>query len=101
MRATISCFVASVLVCFDGSSGVATKQRIRHYRGGEAGAFFDKSFFWVKPSLDRTAEIIVAMLRQRLHMRNEQFNYPVSEDRIRAIERGDVEPLEFDLASEG
>ncbi len=32
---------------------------IINYRGGEAGAFFDKSFFWVKPSLDRTSEIIV------------------------------------------
>ncbi len=32
---------------------------IINYRGGEAGAFFDKSFFWVKPSLDRTTEIIV------------------------------------------
>ncbi len=32
---------------------------IINYRGGEAGAFFDRSFFWVKPSLDRTTEIIV------------------------------------------
>ena len=32
---------------------------IINYRGGEAGAFFDKAFFWVKPSLDRTTEIIV------------------------------------------
>lgn len=32
---------------------------IINYRGGEAEAFFDKSFFWVKPSLDRTTEIIV------------------------------------------
>lgn len=32
---------------------------IINYRGGEAGAFFNKSFFWVKPSLDCTTEIIV------------------------------------------
>lgn len=32
---------------------------IINYRGGEAQAFFDKAFFWVKPSLDRTTKIIV------------------------------------------
>lgn len=30
-----------------------------NYRGGEAEAFFAKSFAWVKPSLDRADEIIV------------------------------------------
>lgn len=32
---------------------------IINYRGGEADAFFDKAFFWIKPSLDRATEIIV------------------------------------------
>ncbi len=32
---------------------------IVNYRGGEAGAFFRKSWFWVKPSLDITDTIIV------------------------------------------
>ena len=36
------------------------------------------------------------ILRQRIHMRNEQFSYPLSENRIRAIEAGDIKPLEFD-----
>lgn len=32
---------------------------IVNYRGGEAETFFQKSFFWVKPSLSRTKAIIV------------------------------------------
>ncbi len=32
---------------------------IVNYRGGEAGTFFERSFFWVKPSLSRTKAIIV------------------------------------------
>ena len=36
------------------------------------------------------------ILRQRLHMRNEQFSYPLSEERIRAIDAGEIEPMEFD-----
>ncbi|SCY24568.1 glycosyltransferase family 4 protein [Nitrosospira sp. Nsp13] len=32
---------------------------IVNYRGGEADAFFDKSFAWIKPSLRRTDAIIV------------------------------------------
>jgi hypothetical protein len=36
------------------------------------------------------------ILLQRIHMRNEQFSYPLSEDRIRAIDAGEIEPMEFD-----
>jgi glycosyltransferase involved in cell wall biosynthesis len=35
------------------------KPIIINYRGGEADAFFDKDFFWVRPSLYRTNAIIV------------------------------------------
>lgn len=35
------------------------KPVIVNYRGGEADAFFDKAFSWVKPSLHRTDAIIV------------------------------------------
>jgi L-malate glycosyltransferase len=35
------------------------KPVIINYRGGEAAAFFQKSFFWVKPSLNKTDAIIV------------------------------------------
>ncbi len=29
-------------------------------------------------------------------MRNAQFGFPLSEERVQAIYRGDIEPLEFD-----
>ena len=35
------------------------KPVIINYRGGEADAFFDKDFFWVRPSLYRTNAIVV------------------------------------------
>ena len=42
------------------------------------------------------ADMTRAILVQRLHMRNEQFSYPLSAERIRAIQAGDIEPLAFD-----
>ncbi len=36
------------------------------------------------------------ILRQRILMRNEQFSFPLSEARVRAIEAGDIEPMAFD-----
>jgi hypothetical protein len=36
------------------------------------------------------------ILAQRIHMRNEQFGFPVSKARLRALEAGDVEPMRFD-----
>lgn len=35
------------------------KPVIINYRGGKAEAFFNKSIFWIKPSLKKTSEIIV------------------------------------------
>jgi hypothetical protein len=40
--------------------------------------------------------LLVEQLRQRIRMRNAQFSYPLPEDRIQAIFRGDIEPLAFD-----
>jgi hypothetical protein len=40
--------------------------------------------------------LLVEQLRQRIRMRNAQFSYPVAEERIQAIYRGDIEPLQFD-----
>ena len=40
--------------------------------------------------------LLVEQLRQRIRMRNAQFSYPLGEDRIQAIFRGDIEPLAFD-----
>jgi hypothetical protein len=40
--------------------------------------------------------LLAEQLKQRIRMRNAQFSYPVSEERIQAIYRGNIEPLEFD-----
>jgi hypothetical protein len=42
------------------------------------------------------ATLIVEQLKQRIRMRNAQFSYPLSEERVQAIYRGDIRPLEFD-----
>jgi hypothetical protein len=36
------------------------------------------------------------ILLQRIHMRNEQFGFPMTKERIRAIEAGDITPVKFD-----
>jgi len=36
-------------------------------------------------------------LRQRIRMRNAQFSFPLGEERVQAIYRGDIAPLEFDF----
>ncbi len=40
--------------------------------------------------------LLVEQLRQRIRMRNAQLGYPLSEDRVQAIFRGDIQPLKFD-----
>lgn len=45
---------------------------------------------------EELAEAITAVLRQRLRMRNEQFSYPVSPERLRALDAGGAAPLAFD-----
>lgn len=46
-------------------------------------------------------DLVVAQLRQRIRMRNEQFSFPLTEARITAIERGEIEPVRFDYARAG
>ena len=41
--------------------------------------------------------LAVEQLRQRIRMRNAQFSLPLSEERIQAIYRGDIQPLRFDF----
>lgn len=45
--------------------------------------------------------LVVEQLRHRIRMRNEQFSFPLSEARIEAIERGEIEPTRFDYARAG
>ncbi len=40
--------------------------------------------------------LVVEQLRQRILMRDAQFSHPVSEQRIQAIFRGEIQPLAFD-----
>ncbi len=48
------------------------------------------------PEWEEIAAMTKKILLQRIHMRNEQFSYPLSLERINAIERGDIRPMEFD-----
>jgi hypothetical protein len=40
--------------------------------------------------------LVTAQLKARIRMRNAQFSFPLSDERIAAIERGDIRPIEFD-----
>ena len=44
---------------------------------------------------------VVGQLQRRIHMRNGQFSYPLSQDRIEAIYAGDIEPIAFDYSIMG
>jgi hypothetical protein len=42
-------------------------------------------------------ELVGEILRHRVRMRNGEFGYPLSEDRVQAIFAGDIEPERFDF----
>jgi hypothetical protein len=46
-------------------------------------------------------ELVVAQMKQRIHMRNAQFSRPLSEQRVTAIFRGEIAPARFDYARAG
>jgi hypothetical protein len=46
----------------------------------------------------RLTELSVELAILRIHMRNGQFSYPLSADRISAIVAGDIEPVAFNFA---
>jgi hypothetical protein len=46
-------------------------------------------------------ELVVAQMKQRIHMRNAQFSMPLSEQRVAAIFGGDIAPARFDYARAG
>ena len=41
-------------------------------------------------------DLVVAILQHRIHMRNAEFGFPLSQDRIGAIFSGDIVPEAFD-----
>jgi hypothetical protein len=45
--------------------------------------------------------LVVDQLRHRIRMRNEQFGFPMTEPRVQAIFRGEIEPARFDYERAG
>ena len=45
---------------------------------------------------DLMERLVCEQMERRIHMRNGQFSHPLSEARIQAIMRGDIEPIKFD-----
>ena len=69
------------------------RDEIGHMRSGFVGLAKQNLS---SPEWDEIAAMTRKILRQRIHMRNEQFSYPLSTERINAIDAGDIKPLEFD-----
>lgn len=72
--------------------GVYTDE-IGHMRGGFIGLSREKL---KREEWDEIGAMSRKILLQRIHMRNEQFGYPLSAERIREIEAGGIEPMRFD-----
>ncbi len=53
---------------------------------------------WSDGQLKLMGDLVVEQLHLRIHMRNAEFSFPLSEDRVRAIFAGDIEPEPFDYA---
>lgn len=49
----------------------------------------------------RLGELVAAQMQQRIRMRNAQFSLPLSETRVAAIFRGNIEPVAFDYRRAG
>jgi hypothetical protein len=69
------------------------RDEIGHMRSGFVGLARQElsSTEW-----DEIAAMIRKILLQRIYMRNEQFSYPLSQQRINAIDAGDITPMVFD-----
>ena len=46
---------------------------------------------------DRLAGLVRRILGRRIHMRNAEFSFPLSAERVQAIHDGDIEPIAFDF----
>jgi hypothetical protein len=51
---------------------------------------------WSDEDFKKMGELVVAQLRQRILMRNAEFSFPLSDERVQAIYDGDIEPEPFD-----
>ena len=41
-------------------------------------------------------QLVTEQLHARIRMRNAQFSFPLSDARLAAIARGEIQPIEFD-----
>ncbi len=53
---------------------------------------------WSDEQLGLMGDLVVEQLHLRIHMRNAEFSFPLSGDRVQAIFAGDIEPEPFDYA---
>lgn len=52
---------------------------------------------WSDEEFRLMGELVVAQLQLRIHMRNAEFSFPLTEQRVQAILDGDIEPEPFDF----
>ena len=52
---------------------------------------------WSDDEFRLMGELVIAQLRLRIHMRNAEFSFPLTQARIQAIFDGDIEPEKFDF----
>ena len=57
---------------------------------------------WSDDDFKLMEELVVDQLKARIRMRNAEFSYPLTEDRVQAIFAGDIapEPFDFERAEE-
>lgn len=53
---------------------------------------------WSDEEFRLMGELVTEQLRQRILMRNAEFSFPLSDDRVQAIYDGDIDPEPFDYA---
>ena len=46
-------------------------------------------------------DLVTGILQHRIHMRNAEFSYPLSSERVQSIFDGDIEPIAFDFERAG
>ena len=51
---------------------------------------------WSSDDLKLMEKIVVEILRHRITMRNAEFSYPITAERVQAIYAGNIEPETFD-----
>jgi hypothetical protein len=98
-----SMYTAGMRLAGGGELNDRIADACRHVYDDEIGHMRDGFVGLAKQDLvpaewDEIADMTRKILLQRIHMRNEQFSHPLSDERIRAIDAGKIEPVVFDYA---